>query len=64
MSIANAVQRGSYVYAYDEKGFQLCMIPAGDGLMGYTSSTVNIKQNGYVYSYDEKGYRIGASPNS
>jgi hypothetical protein len=64
MSIGNAVQRGAYVVVYDENGFRLCAIPAGDGLMGYTSSNVNIKQNGYIYSYDEKGYQVNSTPAS
>lgn len=44
MAIGNAVQRGSFVYVYDEKNRQISTIPAGngkdDGLKGYTGSTV------------------------
>lgn len=59
MAIGNAVQRGSFVYVYDEKGRQLCTVSAGsgpnDGLKGYTSSTVNVRRGAFIYTYDEKG---------
>jgi len=59
MAIGNAVQRGSFVYVYDEKGRQLCSISAGsgpdDGLKGYTSGTVNVRRGSFIYTYDEKG---------
>ncbi|WP_237170282.1 hypothetical protein [Pandoraea thiooxydans] len=66
MAIGNAVQRGSYVYVYDEKGRQLYGKPAGsgpdDGLKGYTSGTVNIRRGSYIYTYDEKGVQRGSTP--
>src|SRR5258706_14277072 len=43
-AIGNAVQRGAFIFIYDEKGFKTGTAPAGsgeDGLKGYTSSTVN-----------------------
>ncbi len=59
MAIGNAVQRGSYIYVYDEKGRQLYVKSAGsgphDGLKGYTSGTVNIRHGSYIYTYDERG---------
>jgi hypothetical protein len=59
MAIGNAVQKGSWVYIYDEKGQQTGCVGAGtakgDGLTGYTSSTVNVRKGSWVYSYDEKG---------
>jgi len=59
MAIGNAVQKGSFVYVYDEKGKQIATISAGsgkdDGLKGYTASTVNIKRGSFIYTYDEKG---------
>jgi hypothetical protein len=55
--IASAVQKGSYVYLYDERGSQLCSIYCdNDGsLQGYTASTVSIRKGSYVYVYDERG---------
>ena len=65
MAIGNAVQRGSLVYVYDEKGRQLSSIIAGsgpkDGLTGYTSSTVNIRRGTLIYTYDEKGRQIAST---
>ena len=62
--IASAVQRGSYVYVYNERGGQLCALPCGnDGsLQGYTASTVSIKRGNYIYIYDEKGSQKSAIP--
>jgi hypothetical protein len=48
MAIGSAVQRGSLIYVYDEKGRRLTSLLAGkglkDGLQGYTSSTVSVRQ--------------------
>jgi len=65
MSIGNAVQRGSIVYVYDEKGHQIATISAGsrpgDGLKGYTSTTVNVQRGSIIYTYDEKGRQISTT---
>lgn len=65
MPIGNAVQRGSWVYVYDEKGRQLCSLSAGggkdDGLKGYTSTTVNIRRGSWIYTYDEKGRQLSST---
>ncbi len=63
MAIATAVQKGSAVYIYDERGRVLFTVPflnsPGMGLTGYTSSTVSIKRSGNaVYTYNEKGQCI------
>lgn len=63
MAIGNAIQKGSFVYIYDERGRQLAMVSAGsgktDGLAGYTSSTVNVRKGTFIYSYNEKGHQTG-----
>lgn len=63
MAIANAVQRGSTVYVYNEKNQQLFTQHAGtgpkDGLKGYTGSSVNIQRGSTIYSYNEKGQQTG-----
>jgi hypothetical protein len=64
MAISNAIQRGSFVYLYDQQGRQLCAINAGntakgDGLQGYTGSSVNIRKGNFVYTYNEKGRQTG-----
>ena len=59
MAIGNAVERGSVVCIYDEKGFQTAAVPAdngpNDGLKGYTSSGVNVQRGGFIFTHDEKG---------
>jgi hypothetical protein len=66
MAIGNAVDRGPYVYIFDEKGREICAIPSGqgrdDGLVGYTSSTVNIRRGAYIFSFDERGRQIRSMP--
>ncbi len=66
MAISNAVQRGAFVYVYDEKGRAFTSIPAGngpkDGLKGYTSSTVNVQRGSFTYTYDERGRCIRTTP--
>ncbi len=59
--IGTAVQKGDYVYVYDEKGYQLCCVYCGSNgqLMGYTGSSFSVKKDdNYVYVYDEKGYQL------
>lgn len=66
MAIGNAVQRGAFVYIYDEKGRQLRSLPAGlspgEGLTGYTAATVSIRRGAFIYTYDEKGHQLSAIP--
>lgn len=62
MAIGNAVQRGDWVYIYDDKGNQTATVNAGsgqgDGLKGYTSSSVNVQRGSWIYSYDERGTQL------
>jgi hypothetical protein len=65
MAIGNAIQKGSLVYVYDEKGRQIASISAGnaakgDRLTGYTSTTVNVKKGSLIYTYNEKGRQISS----
>lgn len=66
MSIANAVQRGSWVHVYDNQNRELFVKAAGngpsDGLKGYTSHSVNIQRGGWIYTYNEKGAQTGVTP--
>lgn len=66
MAIGNAVQKGSMVYIYDDRGRQLGAVSAGsgakDGLRGYTSTTVNIQRGSMIYTYNEKGRQLSATP--
>lgn len=52
LSIGMAVQRGNYVYAYDNKGKQLWCY-AGGQLVGYTSKAVKVRQGNYIYVFDD-----------
>ena len=63
--IASAVERGSYIYVYNDMGNQICAISGGgsgpkDGLKGYTASTVSVRRGSYIYLYNAKGNQISA----
>lgn len=60
--IANVVQRGNFAYAYDAKGLQLFTISAGDGITGFTQSTVSIRRGNFIHTYNEKGLQISVIP--
>ena len=66
MTIASAVERSGYVYLYDERGRQLATVRSGsqpgDGLQGYTGSTVSVRRGAYVYVHDERGRQVSAIP--
>jgi hypothetical protein len=60
MAIGNAVEKAGWIYVYDEKGGQTAKISAGmgfpgDGLKGYTATTVNVQRAGWILTYDAKG---------
>ena len=61
-AIASAVQRGNWVYVYNAKGSQLCVISAGDGMTGYTGSSVSIKRGNFIYVFDAKGRQTSVIP--
>lgn len=66
VAIGSAVQRGSHVYVYDERGRQLAMLLAGngpsDGLQGYTGATVSVRRGGHVFTYDRRGRQLSMTP--
>ncbi len=66
MAIANAVQRGSVVFVYDERNRQIFTIPAGagpaDGLKGYTGASVNVRRGNTIFTYDDRGRQISTTP--
>ncbi len=61
MAIGTAVQRGSFIYVYDEKGRQLAALSAGEGLQGYTGSTVSVRRGSFIYTYDERGRQVSTT---
>jgi hypothetical protein len=64
VAIGNAIEKRSFVYVYDGHGRQIAVIPVGnrpgDGLRGYTSSTINVQRDAYIYTYNERGSKIGS----
>jgi hypothetical protein len=63
MGIATAVQRGTFVLAFDDDGRMLCSIPVGmrpgDGLKGFTSSAISIQCSNRIHVFDQSGREIG-----
>lgn len=67
MAIGNVIQRGHAAHVYDERGRHIGTIGISghqpdDGLKGYTSSTVNIRNGNIIYTYDERGLKLAARP--
>jgi hypothetical protein len=66
MAIGNAVQRGFLIFVYDTNNRQTATIPSGsqpgDGLKGYTSTTVNVQHGFLIFTYDEHGRQLGNTP--
>jgi hypothetical protein len=60
MAIGSAVQKGRRVLIMNEKGSAVATIPAGDGLQGYTSSSVSVRHGNIIRIYNENGGNIGA----
>lgn len=48
-------QDGSRIEIYDENGSYKACINAYDGLVGYTSTTVTVKNGNHNEIYDESG---------
>ena len=59
MAIATAIQRGPVVITFNEQGNVIAMIPCsngpGEGLTGYTATTVTIKNGNTICVLDENG---------
>jgi hypothetical protein len=57
--IATVVERGSTVYAYNDKGTIIATLNRGsgpkDGLVGYTQSTISVRRGSTVYVYNPNG---------
>ena len=64
MPIGSVIQKGKWIYVYDEKGHQLFDKLVGnkpcDGLVGYTSTTVSIRKGDWIFTYNEKGRQISS----
>ena len=59
MAIGSAIERGSLICVYDERGSTLFSKARGsgakDGLLGFTGSTVTVRFGSIIYTYDEHG---------
>jgi hypothetical protein len=68
MSIGSVTRRGSSIIIYDEKGRTLFTKPVGarpgDGLKGYTATTVSIRSGASIHTYDDRGRTLFSKPAS
>lgn len=59
MAISVAVPRDGLIYVFDAKGDVTVRIPLGpdkgDGLVGFTPSTVTVRRGGLILVYGEDG---------
>jgi hypothetical protein len=62
--IGSAIERGSLICVFDEKGMTLFQKVRGsgpkDGLLGFSGSTVTARFGSIIYTYDEKGMTLYA----
>ena len=62
MAIGSAIERGSFIFVFDEHGRTLFSKARGsgpeDGLLGFTSSTVTVRFGSVIHTYDEHGMTI------
>jgi hypothetical protein len=62
--IGSALERGSLIVVYDEKGMSLFSKSKGsgpqDGLLGFTGSTVTVRFGSVIYTYGENGQTVYA----
>jgi hypothetical protein len=60
--IGSAIERGSLIHVYDERGMTLFSKAKGsgphDGLLGFTCSTVTARYGSIIYTDDEKGMTL------
>lgn len=61
-TIASVVQRGAFLYVYNANGSQLSVIAAGDGMTGYTASSVSVRRGNFIYVFDPKGKQTSVIP--
>jgi hypothetical protein len=66
MGIASAIERGSQVFVYDERGQMLFAKPKGsgprDGLLGFTGTTVTLRSGSVVFIYGLHGEIVYSKP--
>jgi hypothetical protein len=61
MAIGSAIERGSMIVVFDERGMSLfSKAGATDGLLGFTGSTVTARFDSAIYTYDEEGMTLYA----
>jgi len=58
-NFSTAVQRGSWVFVYDEDGYQSFSVYGT--LVGYTSNNVSVKRKNYVYTYANDGRIVSST---
>jgi hypothetical protein len=62
--IGSAMERGSLICVFDERGITLFQKAKGsgphDGLLGFTGSTVTVRFGSVIYTYDESGRSLYA----
>ncbi|WP_139451645.1 hypothetical protein [Campylobacter armoricus] len=63
ITLAKVSSSGSWVEVYDgsKKLYSKDInLKRGDALMGFTASSVSIKQGSWIKTYDEKGHQISS----
>lgn len=62
MAIGNVIVRAGQAHVFNEKGVKIKIIGlAGGEVVGFTSTTINVKRNGRIWMYNEKGLQTGST---
>jgi hypothetical protein len=66
VAIGSAIESGSVILVYDERGQMLFSKPKGsgprDGLLGFTGSTVTVRSGSTTFTYGEHGQMLYTKP--
>ena len=63
MTISSVIQKGSFLYIYNEKNQTNGSLPLGGGkFCGFSPSCICIQKSSFIHIYDEKGRPTGTIP--
>ena len=62
MAISTAVQRGTMVQVYDERGH--AVFSRSGELHGYSGATVSVRRGRWVHTFDDRGRQISTRAHS
>jgi len=64
MAIAFATETGGFVKIFDDRGHALSFpsVAVADGVVGWSETTVSVRNGAFIDTYNEGGQKVGVSP--